>query len=113
MGLWEALHAAFLEEVRKSSNSISDFFSNHKTSWNLVGRVCFHLAENKKDEEFPFAFLATYSRRLSIQGKAQYLPLGNALQEYSGEKSKAQLLHLLLPVQRGSERSRFLKSLVD
>ena len=48
-------------------------------AWNLVGRVHFNLAENRKDEEAPFAFLATYTTRLSAQAKAQHLPLGQAL----------------------------------
>jgi non-specific serine/threonine protein kinase len=111
--LWEAVHRAFLEEVKKSEGSIQEFFANRKTAWNLVGRVCFHLAENQASEETPFAFLATYSHRLSAQGKAQHLPLGKALHEYAGEKNKGQLLQLLLPVQKGSEKSHFLKSLVD
>ena len=32
----------------------------------------------------PFAFLATYTTRLSAEAKAQHLPLGKALQEYAG-----------------------------
>jgi non-specific serine/threonine protein kinase len=33
----------------------------------------FILAENRKDMEAPFAFLATYTSRLSAHGKAQHL----------------------------------------
>lgn len=73
----------------------------------------FHLAENKGNHEAPFAFLATYTHRLSDKGNTQYLPLGRALQEYAGEKNKAQILQLLLPVQKGAKESVFLKSLVD
>jgi hypothetical protein len=49
----------------------------------VVGRVHFNLAENRKDEQAPFAFLATYTHRLSGHGKAQHLPLGQALREYA------------------------------
>jgi hypothetical protein len=38
--------------------------------------VHFNLAENPKDAEAPFAFLATYTPRLSAQARAQHLPLG-------------------------------------
>jgi non-specific serine/threonine protein kinase len=112
-GLWEVLHVAVQSAARDTAGSVQDFFARRGSAWNLVGRVCFHLAENKADEHAPFAFLATYSHRLSAKGKAQHLPLGKALQEYAGDKNKAQLLQLLLPVQKGTQKSRFLKALVD
>lgn len=111
--IWEALRHAFQDELRKSGGTVQSFFERHGPAWNLVGRVCFHLAENKGSEETPFAFLATYSHRLSAQGKAQHLPLGKALQEYAGEKNRARLLQLLLPVQKAAKESVFLKELVD
>ncbi|MGD0946025.1 MAG: DEAD/DEAH box helicase [Candidatus Binatia bacterium] len=73
----------------------------------------FNLAENRKDEEAPFAFLATYTTRLSAHAKAQHLPLGQALREYAGAANKARLLSLLLPVQRAAERCVWLKAMVD
>ena len=79
----------------------------------LVGRVHFNLAENRKDEDAPFAFLATYTTRLSIEAKAQHLPLGKALQEYSGARNRERLLSLLLPVQRAAEQCPWLKAMVD
>lgn len=81
--------------------------------WNQVGRVTFHLAENKRDAEFPFAFLATYTHRISEQAKPQYLPLGRALQEYAGEGRREALVALLEPVQRAAERSVFVRELVE
>ena len=47
--------------------------------WHLLGRVTFHLAENKRDASRPFAFLATYTHRLSRQDRLQHLPLAEAL----------------------------------
>ncbi len=81
--------------------------------WNLVGRVHFNLAENRHDAEAPFAFLATYTTRLSAQAKAQHLPLGRALTEYAGAANKARLLSLLLPVQRAAEQCPWLRAMVD
>jgi len=51
-------------------------------------RVCFNLAENRSDAESPFAFLATYTVRLSAHSKAQHLPLGQALREYEGPANR-------------------------
>ena len=73
----------------------------------------FNLAENRKDEEAPFAFLATYTTRLSAHAKAQHLPLGQALREYAGAANKERLLSLLLPVQRAAESCAWLKAMVD
>jgi non-specific serine/threonine protein kinase len=47
----------------------------------MVGGVHFNLAENWKDEAAPFAFMATYTTGLSVEGKAQHLPLGKAAAE--------------------------------
>ena len=111
--LWQALHLAVQGAVRNATGSVQDFFASQGSAWNLVGRVCFHLAENKSDEHAPFAFLATYSHRLSTRGKAQHLPLGRALQEYAGARNNAQLLQLLLPVQKAAGESALLKAMVD
>ena len=73
----------------------------------------FNLAENRKDSDAPFAFLATYTTRLSAHTKAQHLPLGEALREYAGAANKQRLLSLLVPVQRASEKCPWLKAMVD
>src|SRR2546425_366656 len=81
--------------------------------WRLVGRVTFHLAENKRDSDHPFAFLATFTSRLSAQGRVQHEPLGQALQQYAGAKNRSALLSLLVPIQRAAERSELAKELVE
>jgi len=111
--LWEALDAAFRAELSESKESIQDFLKRRSPAWNLVGRVHFNLAENRKDDEAPFAFLATYTTRLSAHAKAQHLPLGRALREYAGAANRERLLSLLLPVQRAAEKCPWLKTMVD
>jgi hypothetical protein len=111
--LWEELDAAFGIELAESKCGIQDFLKRRNPAWNLVGRVHFNLAENRKDPDAPFAFLATYTTRLTANSKAQHLPLGKALGEYAGAANKDRLLSLLLPVQRASETCQWLKTLVD
>ncbi|MBI4538734.1 MAG: SNF2 helicase-associated domain-containing protein, partial [Gemmatimonadetes bacterium] len=65
------------------------------------------------DESARFAFLATYTSRLSVHGKAQHLPLGEALREYAGAGNRERLLSLLLPVQRVAGRCEWLRQMVD
>jgi superfamily II DNA or RNA helicase len=112
-GLWRATDMAFDAELAQSSLSVQNFLKSRNSAWNLVGRVHFNLAENRKDEDAPFAFLATYTTRLSAQATAQHLPLGKALQEYAGAKNRERLLSLLIPVQRAAESCAWLKSMVD
>src|SRR5215471_14523654 len=64
---WIEIDAAFREEIAKSSASLEEFLKEKNPAWNLVGRVHFNLAENRKDDEAPFAFLATYTSRLTTR----------------------------------------------
>ena len=111
--LWQELDALVLGEVRVCPGGAAAWLKARNPLWNLVGRVTFHLAENKRDGERPFAFLATYTHRISDQAKPQYLPLGRALQEYAGTRNRAALLSLLAPVQRAAEKSPLVRELVD
>src|SRR6266704_7067876 len=111
--LWQETDAAFRLELSWSSCGVQEFLKSRNPAWNLVGRVHFNLAENRKDEDAPFAFLATYTTRLSAAAKAQHLPLGKALQEYSGARNRERLLSLLMPVQRAAEHCPWLKRMVD
>jgi superfamily II DNA or RNA helicase len=111
--LWQELGSAFRRELSESRCGVQDFLKRLNPAWNLVGRVHFNLAENRKDENAPFAFLATYTTRLSAHAKAQHLPLGQALREYAGMANKDRLLSLLLPVQRAAGACPWLKTMVD
>jgi non-specific serine/threonine protein kinase len=111
--LWRELEAAFEIELSEAKCGVQNFLKRRNPAWNLVGRVHFNVAENRKDSGAPFAFLATYTTRLSGQAKAQHLPLGQALSEYAGAANTDRLLSLLLPVQRASEACPWLKAMVD
>jgi len=111
--LWHELGAAFQSELAESKSSVHDFLRGKSPAWHVVGRVHFNLAENRLDAEAPFAFLATYTARLSGHAKAQHLPLGRALSEYAGAANRSRLLSLLVPVQQAAEQCGWLKSIVD
>jgi superfamily II DNA or RNA helicase len=111
--LWLELDAWVFSEIRDFEGGAAAWLRAQNPVWQLVGRVTFHLAENKRDAQRPFAFLATYTHRISEQAKPQYLPLGRALQEYAGAGNRAVLLSLLAPVQRAAEQSAVARELVD
>ncbi|MDR3670733.1 MAG: DEAD/DEAH box helicase [Holophaga sp.] len=113
LALWEEMDRAFRAQWSNSGHSIQEFLKSFSPAWNRVGRVHFNLAENRKDETRPFAFLATYTGQLSAAGRAQHLPLGQALREYAGASDKDRLLSLLLPVQRAAEQCGWLRHMVD
>jgi SNF2-related domain/SNF2 Helicase protein len=111
--LWIEIAEALRSELTESKASVQEFLQRKNPAWHLVGRVHFNLAENRKDDDAPFAFLATYTTQLSAQVKAQHLPLGRALSEYAGAANKSRLLSLLLPVQRAAAECPWLKTMVD
>ena len=111
--LWEKLDARMREEATEAEVDVAEWLRCRNPAWRLVGKVCFHLAENKKNPEFPFAFLATYSPKLSARGQAQHAPLAGALREFAGEKNKDALLKLLSPVHCASEKSVLARDLAD
>ena len=110
---WQQLDEHVRELARTSSGGLGGLLQQRSPLWRTVGRVTFHLAENKKDQQRPFAFMATYTNRVSDAGRPQHLPLGRALQEYAGAGNRDGLLKLLGPVNEAAQRSAFVRTLVD
>ena len=110
--LWNELGQAFVAELEESGATLAEFLKSLDPAWNVIGRVHFNLAENRRDTLVPFAFLATYTSRLGATGKAQHQQLGHALTEYAGAANKDRLLSLLVPVQRAAERCEWLRAMV-
>ncbi len=112
-GIWEDLDTWIRGEIASSKQGLSGFLKQRASLWHQVGRVCFHLAENRRDPDCPFAFLATYAPSLMGGARVQYQPLSKALQEYAGAKNKTALVKLLAPVHLASRASSFVEELVD
>lgn len=111
--LWRSLDAYTRDEIIRDKSDAQTWLKHKNSLWNMVGRVTFHLAENRKDESRPFAFLVTYTARLSGMARPQYLPLGKALTEFSEARDRRGLLALLTPLQRGAEKSALVRELVE
>src|SRR5437868_336178 len=111
--LWDEMERAFAASLAAAKLGLQAFLTTLNRAWNLVGRVHFNLAENRRDPDQPFAFMATYTTRLSAQAKAQHVPLGQALREYAGTANRDKLLSLLLPMQRAAEHCAWLKPMID
>jgi superfamily II DNA or RNA helicase len=96
-----------------ASHGVEDWLREECPAWHVVGRVTFHLAENKTDTQRPFAFLATFTEKLSATGQPQHLPLARALQLYSGQKDQTALNALLAPVRTAAEKSKLLREWLE
>jgi non-specific serine/threonine protein kinase len=94
------------------NGKLSEFLSQRAPQWQKVGRVAFHLAENKANPKNPFAFMATYVTSLTSEGRDRHLPLGQALTQYAGESNRTALLSLLTPVRAASEKLQWVSDLV-
>lgn len=111
---WQAIEDALVGEILATPGEIADYFQLNHSQWSLLGKICFHLAENPKSSERPFAFLATYAHQLSADGKnQQHLPLYRALEKYQGAKNKNQMIRLLAPIQKAAASCAFLQSYLD
>ena len=111
--LWTALAERLISEMTQAPGGAEAWLREQNSSWRLIGRVTFHLAENKRDTARPFAFLATYTHQLARDATPQYLPLGKALQEYAGVENRKTLLKLLSPIHAAAERSDLIRELLD
>src|SRR5947207_5306951 len=65
--IWAGIAEAFQSELAESKTSLQSFLQSRSPAWHLVGRVHFNLAENRRDDDAPFAFLATYTSQLSTE----------------------------------------------
>ncbi len=108
--LWENLLAVFRKEIKSYKGSVSRYFAEYNSNINIVGRVFFHLVESK-DEEYPFAFMATYTTKTVKSKKATHTPLKNALKEFDGEEKK--LLNLISTVLKAADKSQFISDLLE
>ncbi len=111
--LWVKLDRWVRSEVVSAGQGLSEWLKASAPLWQQVGRISFHLAENKGDADLPFAFVATYAPRLTAGGSVQYQPLGRALREYAGEQNKKALVKLLTPVYNAAAVSEVVHDLVE
>jgi non-specific serine/threonine protein kinase len=110
--LWDELNRLSQHEAKRAGG-LRKWLSEIYPALHLVGRVTLHLAENKRSVDAPFAFMATYTHRLSAQDKPVHLPLVRALQDYAGAKNQPALRSLLAPLQLAAGRSDWMRDMLD
>ena len=107
---WEALLAIFRKEIKGYDGTAARYFAERNSNINVVGRVFFHLVESR-EEQYPFAFLATYTTKPVKSKRAVHTPLKNALEEFKGDEKK--LLSLISTVVKAADKSSFISELLE
>lgn len=113
IGWHEAFRDYIKGEIEQRRISAAEWLQGLGEPWNRIGKVFFHLAENRDDQTgaHPFAFLATFAHKSSAGGELSHLPLGRAAQLYHDDHRA--LLALLQPLKEASKNSRVLNSLLE
>jgi SNF2 family DNA or RNA helicase len=111
--IWRRLDEYVRNRAASFNSGLTGFLDRYAPRWRGVGRVFFHLAENKRDPDAPFAFLATYAGGVSSTGRVQHQPLAKALTQYADAKSKKTLLRILAPVHEAAKSSALIRKLVE
>ena len=108
--VWEQLLSCFRKEMCAYDGTAAAYFAEQNAGIAVAGRVFFHLVESHQ-EEYPFAFMATYSTKPVKSKKAIHTPLKNALLEFKNEQEK--LLSLLASVAKAADRSSLMNGLME
>lgn len=111
--LWLGLEKKILRLVDSSKVTPRQYIDDHFAEWQDVGKIHFHLAENRKPDGKPFIFLSTYSVRIPGKVRVQHRPLGAALQESVGERNHEQLERILSPIYKSAKKSTFIRCVVE
>ena len=107
--VFSKLNDIFAEEIAGYEGTVEMYLTEKNQKLHVPERVFFHLVENK-DEEFPFAFLATYATK-GEEGRVKHVPLKYALTEYKNEREK--LLSLLACLNRAAEVSELVSGFME
>jgi non-specific serine/threonine protein kinase len=108
--IWHLWAAQLALDATTSEFTLREHISKVFPSWELVGRIYFHLAESKEGSVLPFAFLATYSTRISSQARLQHKPLGQMIKE--SLKEDLTLGGMLKPLAKLAVTDGFLAKLI-
>ena len=96
------MNRVFCDEIRAYEGTVQMYLAEKSQKLVVPERVFFHLVENTKDADFPFAFLATYATKAGTRG-VRHRPLSYALTEFEGKRE--QLVSLLSCLNKAAEVS--------
>lgn len=99
----------YRKEIRSYSGTVAMYLEERNQDLHVPERIFLHLVENK-DDDYPFAFLATYASK-QTDGSIRHMPLQYALTEYRSDKEK--LIALLSGLNRAAEVSPMIAGFME
>jgi non-specific serine/threonine protein kinase len=100
---------AYKAVVENSHKTPLEYILSKGNPFVIPSRIYFHLVENKGSDNFPFAFLATYTA--IDDGKLIHCPLKNALTQLKSDKNK--LSALVSSITEATKESVLIKRFVE
>ena len=111
--IWAEMSELILYQRASFDGDGRSFLSVEYSHWADVGKIFFHLAETRGEQDGPFAFLATYSVRVSGKARIQHRPLGLALKDAIAKSQTKVLENLLRPINEAANQSEFIFDLLS
>ncbi|MCH4014655.1 MAG: DEAD/DEAH box helicase [Solobacterium sp.] len=109
--IFHQLLKIFHKEIKAYDGTVQMYLTEKNQNLHVPERIFFHLVENREgDEEYPFAFMATYASK-GEDGKVHHYPLKYALTQYGGDRKK--LISLLSCLNQASEVSPVVKAMAE
>lgn len=103
------LQSVYTREIASYEGTVALYLADKSQHLRVPERIFFHLVESKEDD-YPFAFLATYATK-DTHDKVCHMPLAYALTEYQADRGK--LLQLLSCLNKVSEVSPLIGEFVE
>lgn len=103
------LQSVYVREIASYEGTVALYLADKSQHLKVPERIFFHLVDSKEDD-YPFAFLATYATK-DTHDKVRHMPLAYALTEYQADRGK--LLQLLSCLNKVSEVSSLIGEFVE
>lgn len=107
--IFEKLNEIYAGEIRGFDGTVAMYLAEKSQHLKVPERIFFHLVESR-DEDYPFAFLATYATKDENE-KVRHVPLQYALTEYKKDRNK--LMELLSCLNQVADVSPIIGEFVE
>jgi len=112
-GIWAEMNKRLRAQLRERDCTPAGWLETFGSHWSSLGRVCLHLAENRRSESHPFAFLATIALSVSNEGRVLYTPLGRAFSEAETKSQKKRLGWFMKPLDEAAKSLPWLATAIS
>ncbi len=107
--IFRKLNEVYARELSAYVGTAELYLVEKNQKLRVPGRIFFHLVENK-NEDMPFAFMATYATKID-GGHVKHLPLRYALSEYESDHTK--LLTLISSLGKAAQKSDLISAFME